>query len=152
MVWELSSLTSFADCIHRYTKIVGNLFYVHHVISFPLQKDGCVIYYAREILSIRFFLFLSQCLHTLNFWYSVLRSYRRRHKWTKVQKKISQNLGFIVFSRKIILLFHTCKVKNQPQTSVWDWFVWLHFTYIYQLLQGSLYKYVSPFWFSTILE
>ena len=48
----------------------------------------------------------------------VLRSYRRRHKWTKVQKKISQNLGFIVFGRKIILLFHTRKTMNQPQTAV----------------------------------
>jgi hypothetical protein len=32
-----------------------------------VEKDGSIIYNAREILSIRFFLFLRQCLHTLNF-------------------------------------------------------------------------------------
>lgn len=58
MEGKLSPLTSFADCVHRYAKIVSYLFYIHHVVSLPLQKDGSIIHYAREILSIRFFLFL----------------------------------------------------------------------------------------------
>lgn len=57
MEGKLSPLTSLADCVHRYTKIVSDLFYVHHVICLPLQKDGSIIYDAREILSIRFFCF-----------------------------------------------------------------------------------------------
>ena len=75
MEGKLSPLTSFADCVHRYTKIVSDLFYIHHIICLPLQKDSCIIYYAREILSICFFLFLRQCLHTFYFWNFVLRSY-----------------------------------------------------------------------------
>ena len=59
MEGKLSPLTSLAHGICRYAKIVCDLFYVHHVICLPLQKDGSIIYNAREILSIRFFLFLS---------------------------------------------------------------------------------------------
>lgn len=38
MEGKLSPLTSLADCVHRYTKIVSDLFYVHHVICLPLQR------------------------------------------------------------------------------------------------------------------
>ena len=67
MEGELSPLTPLAYCICGYAKIIGYLFYVHHVICLPLQKDGCIINNAREIIPIRFFLFLRQCLHTFNF-------------------------------------------------------------------------------------